>query len=138
MDNLGNTCYMNSVMQVLFTVPSFIEDYVNKAEETFANASFDNPESNFQLQMTKLGNALWSGDYSKNAEEEFGIKPVMFKNLIGIVIRLVEFSSGGTKFERFLPKNQHSGRKLFSFENWCNEDVKIDIIKKCQQHKMCS
>ena len=70
-------------MQVLFTIPSFIEDYVNKAEETFANASFDNPESNFQLQMTKLGHALWSGDYSKNPEEEIGIKPVMFKNLIG-------------------------------------------------------
>ena len=69
-------------MQVLFTVPSFIEEYVGKSEETFTNARFDNPESNFQLQMTKLGQALWSGDYSK-AEEENGIKPVMFKNLIG-------------------------------------------------------
>jgi len=83
LDNLGNTCYMNSVMQVLFTIPSFIEEYVSKSEETFNNASFDNPESNFQLQMTKLGQALWSGDYSKNVEEENGIKPVMFKNLIG-------------------------------------------------------
>ena len=27
--NLGNSCYMNSVMQVLFTVPDFQDRYVN-------------------------------------------------------------------------------------------------------------
>ena len=25
---------------------------------------------------------------------------------------------GGTKLERFLPKNQHTQRKLLNFENW--------------------
>ena len=28
------------------------------------------------------------------------------------------FQTGGTKLERFLPKNQHTQRKLLNFENW--------------------
>ena len=35
-----------------------------------------------------------------------------------MAIPVVEFLSGGTKLERFLPKNQHTQRKLFNFENW--------------------
>ena len=30
---------------------------------------------------------------------------------------------GGTKLERFLPKNQHTQRKLLNFENWVNGKV---------------
>ena len=30
---------------------------------------------------------------------------------------------GGTKLERFLPKNQHTQRKLLNFENWVNGEV---------------
>ena len=37
-----------------------------------------------------------------------------------MVIRVVEFSSEGTKLERFLPKNQHNQRKSLNSENWCN------------------
>ena len=52
---------------------------------------------------------------------------------------------GRTKLEIFLPKNQHTQRKLLNFENWVNgevskighhfrkqNDLKIDVIKKCQ------
>ena len=35
----------------------------------------------------------------------------------------VEFSNGGYKLERFLPKNQHTLRKLLNFENWVNGEV---------------
>ena len=35
-----------------------------------------------------------------------------------MVVRVVEFLSGGTKLERFLPKNQQ--RKFLNFENWCS------------------
>ena len=35
-----------------------------------------------------------------------------------MAVRVVKFSSGGTKLERFLPKNQHTQRKLLNFENW--------------------
>ena len=32
---------------------------------------------------------------------------------------LSSFQAGGTKFERFLPNNKHTKRKLLNFENWC-------------------
>ena len=36
---------------------------------------------------------------------------------------LWSFQVGGTKLERFLPKNQHTQRKLLNFENWVNWQV---------------
>ena len=37
--------------------------------------------------------------------------------------RLWSFQTGGTKLERFLPKNQHTQRKFLNFENWTNGEV---------------
>ena len=42
MQNLGNTCYMNSVMQVLFTLPNFQDQYVKAAREIFESINYDN------------------------------------------------------------------------------------------------
>jgi len=33
---------------------------------------------------------------------------------------LSSFQGGDTKLEIFLPKNQHTQRKLLNFENWCS------------------
>ena len=38
------------------------------------------------------------------------------------------FKRGGTKLERFLPKNQHTQRKLLNFEKWINGVLKKSII----------
>ena len=38
-------------------------------------------------------------------------------NMPTMAIWVVEFSTGGTKLERFLPKNHHTQRKLLNFEN---------------------
>ena len=48
---------------------------------------------------------------------------VIICTLYIMAIRVVEFSIGGTKLERFLPKNQHTQRKLLNFENWVNGKV---------------
>ena len=36
---------------------------------------------------------------------------------------LWSFQTWGTKLERFLPKNQHTQRKLLNFENWVNGEA---------------
>ena len=36
---------------------------------------------------------------------------------------LWSFQTGDTKLDRFLPKNQHTQRKLLNFENWVNGEV---------------
>jgi hypothetical protein len=42
------------------------------------------------------------------------------------------FKRGNTKLERFLPKNQHTQRKLLNFENWCrgvsNLTIKVNFL----------
>lgn len=50
MINLGNTCYLNSVMQTLFIIPDFINKYVNGVENIFQNAHGDVAEE-FNVQM---------------------------------------------------------------------------------------
>ncbi|XP_064204025.1 ubiquitin carboxyl-terminal hydrolase 5-like isoform X1 [Anguilla rostrata] len=90
MRNLGNSCYLNSVMQVLFTVPDFQHKYVSNIEKIFANAPSD-PTQDFKTQVAKLGHALLSEEYSKptcDSEDDpsgyqVGIAPRMFKALIG-------------------------------------------------------
>nr|CAD7445607.1 unnamed protein product [Timema bartmani] len=89
--NLGNSCYLNSVMQVIFTVPDFQKRFVDKAPEVFLALPAE-PPSDFNVQMAKLGVGLLSGKYSKpppegqdaaTCDSQRGIPPRMFKTLIG-------------------------------------------------------
>lgn len=50
MKNLGNSCYLNSVMQVLFTVPDFVHRFVEKAPEAFGKYPPD-PANDFNIQL---------------------------------------------------------------------------------------
>ena len=68
--------------------------------------------------------------------------------ILTMAIRVVEVSSGGTKFERFLPKNHQTQRKLLNFENWTYGEVsnfehhfnnkahyfKVEVIKKVKNN----
>lgn len=87
MRNLGNSCYLNSVMQVLFSVEDFRERFYKGADRFLSRHPAD-PAGDFNVQMAKLAVGLCSGDYSRVAEnslesDETGISPQMFKSLIG-------------------------------------------------------
>ncbi|XP_055600929.1 ubiquitin carboxyl-terminal hydrolase 5 [Uranotaenia lowii] len=89
MRNLGNSCYMNSVMQVMFTIPDFVQRFVDGAKEYFDKFPAD-PANDFDIQMSKLGTGLCSGKYSvltdssmDTVDSSAGIAPTMFKALIG-------------------------------------------------------
>jgi ubiquitin carboxyl-terminal hydrolase 5/13 len=84
--NLGNSCYLNSVMQVMFSIPDFQQRYY--PPNNIFESSPSDPPSDFTTQMAKLGYGLLSGKYSEmpqndETKEQKGIKPTMFKNLIG-------------------------------------------------------
>ena len=54
---------------------------------------------------------------------QYSCQLTTYYNMYGMAIRVVEFSSGGIRLERFLPKNQHTQRKLLNFEDWVNGEV---------------
>uniref|UniRef100_A0A672M724 Ubiquitin carboxyl-terminal hydrolase n=2 Tax=Sinocyclocheilus grahami TaxID=75366 RepID=A0A672M724_SINGR len=93
--NLGNSCYLSTTMQVLFSIPEFQRAYVGNLQRIFDYSPLD-PTQDFNTQMAKLGRGLLSGQYSKPPmkselieqvmKEEYkqqqrGISPKMFKAL---------------------------------------------------------
>lgn len=98
--NLGNSCYMASVMQGLFSLPAFRERYfTEQAQNHFQTCEKPLPADCLECQMLKLADGLLSGRYSVPARappvanSEFeqaeapkfqeGIRPAQFKALIG-------------------------------------------------------
>lgn len=87
MKNMGNTCYLNSTMQVLCSMDDAFDIYNAKRKEIFNKAMRD-PASDFNTQMSKLLLGLSSGDYSRPPKDDAtesinGISPGCFKRLVG-------------------------------------------------------
>eukprot|EP00026_Physarum_polycephalum_P002958 Phypoly_transcript_02967.p1 GENE.Phypoly_transcript_02967~~Phypoly_transcript_02967.p1 ORF type:complete len:805 (+),score=171.44 Phypoly_transcript_02967:45-2459(+) len=102
-ENLGNSCYMSSVLQLLFSMPDFQNRYLHNKDKIFTGS--DNPANDLEVQMAKLAHGLLSGEYSvppvaENKEghategaapTQKGIAPRLFKSLVGAGHR--EFST---------------------------------------------
>lgn len=69
--NLGNSCYLSSVVQCLFTLPNFRERYAHEAEGHHAQCQRDSPAC-FVCQSSKLAKAIWTDEHSS-------VSPWMFK-----------------------------------------------------------
>ena len=64
MENLGNSCYMNSIVQVFFSLPEFKEHFYTDAQRLVSECTGFAPD-NYVCQTRKLAIGLYSGDYSQ-------------------------------------------------------------------------
>jgi len=90
--NLGNSCYLASILQCLYSLPAFKERYFGKVKGL---PGVLNPAEDLETQLRKIGDGLWSGRYSRpdsdvvaseySAElpHQKGLAPAMLKALIG-------------------------------------------------------
>ncbi|KAF2204936.1 ubiquitinyl hydrolase [Delitschia confertaspora ATCC 74209] len=89
--NLGNSCYLNSVLQSLFSMPEFADRYLHTNDDP----TIANPAEDLDTQLRKVGDGLLSGRYSKpdsdvivsehtpEVPHQKGLAPAMLKHLIG-------------------------------------------------------
>lgn len=88
--NLGNSCYMNSIVQCLFSFPEFRQRYLHDDD-----TSAQKPAEDLETQLRKLADGLLSGRYAypdrdvivseetTEVPHQKGIAPAMLKHLIG-------------------------------------------------------
>ncbi|OJJ57798.1 hypothetical protein ASPSYDRAFT_45727 [Aspergillus sydowii CBS 593.65] len=92
LSNLGNSCYLSSVIQCLFGLPEFQRRYYHPGEKPPLS---DTPAADFETQLRKMADGIISGRYSRADEKtvaspeprealhQKGLAPSMFKHLIG-------------------------------------------------------
>lgn len=92
--NLGNSCYLNSVLQCLFDMPEFQARYLEPAEKEQPPPT-STPAEDLETQLRKIADGLLSGRYSKpdsdvivsedtpEVPHQKGLAPAMLKHLIG-------------------------------------------------------
>ncbi|GAB9463897.1 Ubiquitin carboxyl-terminal hydrolase [Globisporangium polare] len=90
--NLGNSCYMNSVLQLFLALPEVKRRYFDAADVIFSTAT-EHPADDLSVQMAKLANAALSDAYKKTlgsgeGEDEddlnsMELRPSTFRGLVG-------------------------------------------------------
>ncbi|KAG0247981.1 hypothetical protein BG011_000665 [Mortierella polycephala] len=87
--NLGNSCYMASVLQSVFDIPAFVSRYSPVSDDHLQTCNQE-PGKCLHCQLAKVADGLLSGRYSTpviadngEVQGQDGIAPGMFKALVG-------------------------------------------------------
>lgn len=87
--NLGNSCYLASIIQCLFDMPSFQERYYGANKDL---PIVQEPAADLETQLRKIADGLLSGRYAEpdnsvtsgsEVAYQKGLAPAMLKHLIG-------------------------------------------------------
>ncbi|KAH8605373.1 Zn finger in ubiquitin hydrolases putative Ubiquitin carboxyl terminal hydrolase UBA TS N domain [Trypanosoma vivax] len=93
MHNFGNACYMNSVLQCLFSLEAFQEAFYHNSETRHQRVCKDNPYNCRACQIERIASGLLSGEFSKEESEKTnGIRALEFKQVFAQ--KHPEFSTG--------------------------------------------
>ncbi|KAL7815148.1 ubiquitinyl hydrolase [Trichoderma gracile] len=118
--NLGNSCYLASIIQCLFDLPSFRERYYSTSNDL---PIVQEPAADLETQLRKMAHGLLSGRYSVPDNEapgsevtyQRGLAPAMLKHLIGRGHEEFSTMRQQDAFELFqhlfklISRSQHSG-----------------------------
>jgi len=86
--NLGNSCYLASTLQCLFSTQAFFQRYFLQEDPP----AVADPAQDLETQMRKMADGLLSGRYSQPTDRQEGdqvqkvqkgLSPSMFKSLVG-------------------------------------------------------
>nr|CAG4714026.1 unnamed protein product [Naegleria fowleri] len=143
MKNIGNSCYLASVMQTLFSLPEFQKRYYDREMSCYTSTSSIDTLS---LQMAKLAYGLLSGEYSReefdeNNERRYqeGIPPRSFKSVVGK--GHAEFSTmrqqDSVEFYQYLLQLIEREDKRVGFENSITHlfNFKVEERIECSESK---
>ncbi len=88
MKNMGNSCYINSCLQLLSALPEVQERYGEVASEAAYRTDLPKVSSDFACQMCKVVTGLNSGRYSPPSAPPYNfycdeVIPRLFKHLVG-------------------------------------------------------
>ena len=117
--NLGNTCYMNSILQCLTNSPPLLKYFMTRNSEHELNC---NNEAKGQLAMefTEVMSNLWSS-------QNFCVSPLDFKNIIGRLKR--EFAGR---------KQQDSHEFLCKMLEWLHGDTNKVVFPGKELEQNCT
>ncbi|CAO3591367.1 unnamed protein product [Absidia cylindrospora] len=89
--NLGNSCYMASILQAVYDIPEFQMRYGSQLADHAQVCSVEDPANCWYCQLHKITDGLLSGRYSQphpssdqnDVPTQEGISPGMLKTLVG-------------------------------------------------------